>query len=361
MHIHKDPQAIIHLAWCLADGVRRLIFGWAEILPTCFPPMRGHPFRSLKGKQAAPSLYVARFPMSATEAECWFGAAAGGDLRLPGHPDRPTPGDGQPLIGPPFRREPANGGQSSARDLPFLPSAHGVMLACGLFGMEDAVFSAELAKEPQAGWLRENMFIDLVDHPEYLGSLIMVRHPPVVRDVESRLGFNNGREVELVRIRRWPGTNLAGHKVLAVEQRILGLGAPRELTVDRPMMELDWNGKSDKTALVVTHPVNGLAWWREPRGYLRSMHMSIDSIQETRRVVQSVDSAGKVRQHYDVSWRGSGDTPLVSVVGEETDQQDPSNRVWRAEIRRNQIRTAASLGLVWFDDANSAQAAISPL
>jgi hypothetical protein len=74
----------------------------------------------------------------------------------------------------------------------------------------------------------------------------MAAHPAVVRDVTGHLGFSNGREFELVRIRRWPETGLADYKLIAVEQRILGLRIPRELTVDSPVMELDWNGKSDK-------------------------------------------------------------------------------------------------------------------
>lgn len=358
MHMQKNQQAIIHLAWCRTNEVRRLIFGWAEILPTCFPAMRGHTFLSPKQKRARTSLYVARFPMSAAEAERWFEAAAGGDLRLPRHPDMQTAGDGQPLVGHPFRREPENGSQSSAMDLPFLPSVHGVMLVQGLFGEEDPAFSAQLAEVPKAKWLYENIFIDLAEHPEFVGSLFMVRHPPVVRDVRSHLGFNKGREFELVRIRRWPGTDLAGHKMLAVEQRLLGLSIPRELTVDRPVMELDWNGKSDKTALVVMHPDNGLAWWREPLGFLRSIQMNIDVIHQTRRIVQSLDTEGKVRKHYDVGWRGSGDTPLVSAVGEETNGQDPSNRSRRAAARRHELSMAASLGLRWFDDPNEAQAAV---
>ena len=236
MKVQEDQRAIIHLAWSVANEVRRLVFGWTEILPTCFPPMRGHPFRSPKVKQAASRLYVARFPMRATEAVRWFEGAAGGDLWLPSHPDKKTGGDGQPLLGPPFRREPENGSQSSAQHLPFLPSVHGVMLVQGLFGNEDSAFSQELAKEPQAKWLRENMFIDLSEHPEFVGSLIMVAHPPVVRDVGSQLGITNGREFELVRIRRWPGTDLAEHKLIAVEQKMLGLSVPREkVAISRPL------------------------------------------------------------------------------------------------------------------------------
>jgi hypothetical protein len=359
MNMLKDQRAVIHLAWWRSNEARRLIFGWVEIMPTCFPRINGHPFRSPKGRSPAPSLYVARFPMSAAEAESWFEAAANGDLRLPGHPEKQTSGDGQPLIGPPFRLEPANGSRSSARDLPFLPLEHGVMLAHGLFSrIEDPVFASELAQHPHAEWLRHNMFVDLADHPEFLGSLIMVRHPPVVRDVRRRLGLKGDREVELIHVRRWPETDLTGYKIIALEKRTLGLSIPRELSVEHAVTELDWNGPPDRTALAITHPSDGLAWWSEPGNYVRSVQMNLDLVHATRRIVQSIDSKGKVGDYYDVGWRGSGYTPPASVIGEEPDGQTPSNRAWRGEIRRNQRRIATSLGLTWFDNAAAAQTAV---
>lgn len=320
--------------------------------------MQGHPFRCLRGKQTTNSVFVARFPMSAAAAEAWFEAASSGDLRLPSHPAKKTPGDDQLLGGPPFRREPENGSMSSAMDLPFLPAVHGVMLACGLFGTDDQKFFEEINKKPLLEWLQDNIFIDIARYPEYLGSLIMVRHPLVVRDVGSRLGFTNSREVEMARIRRWPGTNLTGCKIVAFDQRFLGISLHRELFLDSSVVELDWNGKSNKTALVVTHPVNGLAWWREPAGFLRSIQMTLDLVHETRRITQSIDKEGKIDQHYDVGWRGSGNTSVISLVGDETDGQHPGNRAWRGEARRRQLKLAASLGLKWFDNAAEAQTAV---
>lgn len=338
--------------------MRRLVFGWVEVLPTCFPPMRGHPFRSPKARRSELTFYVARFPMTAFEAERWFDAAARGDLRLPSHPDKPTQGDLHRLQGPPFTREPENGGQSSALVLPFLPLVHGVMLTTGLFGKDDRGFAKRLLESPDAVWLRENMFIDLSNHPEYLGSLVFTRHHPVVRDVGSRLGARDGREIELVRIRRWPGTDLDGCKVLAVEQRLLGMGKPVDIPVRSSVLELDWNGKSDKTALSVVHRTHGLAWWREPLGFLRSIRTNLGLIHETRRIVQEIGEDGTVLKSYDTDWRGGKSQTLVSLVGDDTEGQDPSDRAWRAEAHRKRLRIAASLGLRWFDNAGAAQDAV---
>ena len=354
----KMPQAIVHLAWSLAGGERRLIFGWVEILPSCFPPMLGHSFRPMKGKGNAPSLFVARFPMSSVEAEAWFEAAAAGELRLPAYPGRPTKGDGEPLSGPPFRGEPENGMESSSLDLPFLPSVHGMMRVRGLYSAHDTAFASTITAPAPNAWLKANMFVDLDSHREYVGGLFLARHPRAVRDVSCQLSHPGGREVELVRIRHWPGIGLEGHRVLAIEQRPLGFGIPREIAVEDGLVEIDWNGKCDRTALSLLHPEDGVAWWLQPTGFLRSIQTNIDFIRETRRVTQAIDRSGNVTQSYDVSWRDAESPIGLSLVGEQTDVEHPTNRSWSAEQRRDRIRLAAKLGLRWLDDADAAQEAI---
>jgi hypothetical protein len=244
--------------------------------------MPGHPYRSMREMGDAVSLYVARFPMSAVDAETWFEAAAGGDLRLPSHPDRPTPGDGKRLAGPPFRREPENGTESSSHDLSFLPSVHGMMRVRGLYGAHDPAFASTLTAPAPNAWLKANMFIDLDSHREYVGGLFLARHPRAVRDVSCHLSYPGGREVELVSIRHWPGVGLEGHRVLAIEQRPLGFGMPREITVEDGLVEIDWNGACDRIALSLIHPEDGVAWWLEPTGFLRSIQTNIDFIYPTR-------------------------------------------------------------------------------
>ena len=354
----KVSQAIVHLAWSLSSGERRLVFGWVEVLPPCFPPMPSHPFRSMRRKEDTPGLFVARFPMSAADAETWFEAAAGGDLRLPLHPDRPTPGDGEPLAGPPFRREPGNGTESSSLHLPFLPSVHGMMRVSGLYGTHDPAFASVLVAPAPNTWLKANMFIDLDSHSELIGGLFLARHPRAVRDVSCHLSYPGGREVELVRIRNWPGLGLDGHRILAIEQRPLGFGIPREISVEDGLVEVDWNGTCDRTALSLIHPEDGVVWWLQPTSFLRSIQTNIDFIRETRRVEQAVDRSGNVTKSYDVAWRDVERPPGLSFVGEQTDMDNPTNRSWSAEQRRDRLRLAARLGLQWLEDSDAAQEAI---
>ena len=354
----KPPQALVHLAWCVAGGVRRLVFGWVEILPACFPPMRGHPFHAQRGKGDAPSFFVARFPMSAPDAEAWFEAAADGDLRLPSHPDKSTTGDGQPLAGPPFRREPENGTDSSSLDLPFLPSVHGMMRVRGLYGGQDPDFASVVTAAGPNSWLKANLFLDLETHTEYLGGLFLAKHPRAVRDVNCHLSHPGGRELELVRIRHWPGVGLQGHRLLAIEQRPLGFGIPQDIAAEDGLVGIDWNGTCDRTALSLMHSEDGVAWWLQPTGFLRSIQTNIDFIRETRRVAQAMDSSGNVTKSYNVSWRDAQSPLGLSLVGEQTDMEAPANRSWGAERRRERIRLAAKLGLRWLDDSDAAQEAI---
>lgn len=352
----REERALIHLSWQRTDSERRLIFGWVEILPTCFPPMRGHPFRSHECRRGGPTFYVARFPMSAAAAHEWFAHAASGNMRLPAHPDRPTPGDGQSFLEPPDRAEPEDGSESSSQTLPFLPAVHGTVFCRGLFGKVDPTIKAELSVAKSAAWLRENIFIDLDRYSEYLGSLLLVRHHPTIRDVGGRLAYEDGRELELVRIRHWPGATLVDHRLLAAERRMLGFSKPLEKPVNSSLMKLDWGHKVERTALAILHPSHGICWWREPLPFLRGIQVNIDLGRETRRIVQEVDETGQISRHYDVAWRERA--PHLVAVGEGEAGETPSSREWQAEARRRQITMAASLGLKWFDEPEAAQEAI---
>lgn len=350
-----NGPAMIHLAWLRNGDDRQLVFGWAEFFPACFPPLEGHLFRSHKPKKDGPTLHVARYSVPSVAAKDWFKAAEGGDLRLPTQPGAPTAGDGRRISAALTTREPADGGLSSSLTLPFLPAVHGAVRSRGMFGPAMPEVEAALANRPAASWLRENLLFDLVEHPEYVGSLISVSHNPVIRDVSSRLHVEGDKEVELVRVRRWPGTALEGFRLLAVEQRMLGLGMPRERALDGTLVELDWQGKSDRTALALLHPEYGVCWTREPLSFLRSIRTTIDVVGATRRIVQRPAGEDGAETHFDVPWR---DTSIVSVVGEDTDDGSPGNRQRRAEARRRQIALAASSGLKWFDDPATAQDAV---
>jgi hypothetical protein len=358
-----EHQALVHLAWWRADGERRLVFGWLEQLPLSLPRLRGHPFRSYRVRRRRDEfINVARFPMSYKNADVWFEAGASGDLRLPAHPEKDTPGDRQTLTDPPMRREPEDGSESSAMELPFLPSVRGAVFIRGLFGSRHDALWEVIAEDATAAWLAENMFIDFRRFPEFVGSLHAVRHHPILRSVDSQLSKDASGERELVRFTRWPGSSLAGLRLLAIEKRALGLGKPVDLPVRSAIVEIDWGGKIDRTAMAVVHPEYGVSWWREPLPYLRTMSVNIGVVGERRRIVLEADEHGKSTRHYDVDMVNyEGPLSPMIVVGEEGDSTSPAAREAQGQARRRELTLAASLGLRWFDKPDDAEKEIRAL
>ena len=347
-------QALLHLAWHRSGDRRRLVFGWVESLPPCFPPMRGHPHRDFRVSRRGPWLHVGRFPMSRDSAEAWFEEAAGSHLALPAHPDEPSRGDGALVEAPVFVREPEFGGTSNALWFPFLPKTQGTVIARGLFGEMDGDIAPDVASA--ASWLTENLFFDLQIHSEFLGGLFMTASQPVVRDVGSVRATRDGSDVELVRIRRWPGTDLAGHRLLAIERRVLGFGMPDEQPVTGPLLEVVASARQDRTAAAVLHPQHGLCWFREPSPWLRTIVSDVRLVGGRRRIIQETDGQGRIVRDYEVD--RFGPLGLSSIFGETPDETSPSAREGRAANGRSEAAAAESLGLQWFDDEERAQAAV---
>ena len=349
-------QALIHLAWLLSGKKRKLVFGWVEIFPACFPPMPGHPYRHFQAKRDGSRLYVARFPLRASSALTWFSLAASGVVELPSHPKKASPGDGKRVDVPAFVREPNDGGYSTAKFLPFLPCTQGTVIAQGLFGEVAEDVLDELTNAASAEWLKNNLFFDLVTNREFLGGVFCTTRQPVVRDVGSRLSKNDFGEIELVRIRRWPATNLAGHRIFAIEQRTLGYGAPVEQPVRDSLTRVLRGPKQEKTAVALLHPQHGVCWFREPLPWLRTIVTELQMVQETRRIIQDTDGDGVATRFYDVPWHGVSN--MRTIAGDLPDETAPSVCHEHARMLRRQAELADDLGLRWFDDPLTAQTAV---
>lgn len=356
----QAAQALVHLAWWRPRDERRLIFGWVELMPPCFPAQRGHPFKSYTdSSQAKNRFYVARFPMRASEAEEWFAAAASGDLRLPAHPDRPSGGDGQPFANPPLQIEPPGGEELTAMALPFVPATHGAAHVRGLFGATDREIVAAIMDTKTSEWLNAHLFFDLQQHREYLGALLWVRFNPLLRRVESHLSPRNDGDDELVRLTNWPHVDLQGSELFAIEQRPLGISRPRRIPISNSLIRIPWPGQTDRTGLAILHPEHGLCWWREPLPFLRTISVDMGIARQRRRIVTSVDETGKPKSSYDVIVGDRRFPPHSSFqVGEASDVDSIPSRGYRADADRRRIQLARSLGLRWFNDAAEAEVAI---
>jgi hypothetical protein len=353
--MNKQAKALVHLAWYRDGKERHLVFGWIEVFPDCFPPMRGHSHLDFRSKRRGPCLHVARFPMSAVDAREWYNQAKNGHVYLPSHPDKVSPGDGAPIATSILRPEPEEDGESNAIQLVFLPAMQGTVIARGLFGDVPPQIMKEIRVPTSRSWLIHNLFFDLNVHQEYLGGIFLVCSQPVVRDVASLRSVAGGHELALVRIRRWPGKNLSGHRLMAVERRTLGYSTPQEQPAESQLLRVVHAKKQELTAAAIMHPQYGVCWLQEPTPWLRTIVTNMSFASEKRRIIQEMDGAGSASRYYDVQ---RYENAFSMVSGDVPDERSPSLQWGKAEANRRQSALATSLGLRWFDDPTVAQEAV---
>jgi hypothetical protein len=292
--------------------------------------------------------------MTHPEAHAWFAAAADGRVRLPAHPNLSSRGDGAEVEVSQLVREPEGEEVSTALFLPFLPKTQATVVAKGLFG----TIASQVAEDIRAAsrWLADNLFFDLQNHAQYQGGVFLTKCQAVIRDVDVYRATREGADVELVRIRRWPGTDLAGHRLFAVERRALGSGKPNEQPVTGSLLEVVASPRQDRTAAAILHPEHGICWFHGPMPWLRSIIMDVSLHGETRRVVQDVNERGAPLRHFEV--RRLHRPSLTSLLGDAPDHGSPAAREAKADAGRRETAVAETLGLRWFDDQDAAQAAI---
>ncbi len=317
------------------------------------PELRGHPYvpQKVKGTEGI-YINVARFPMAADAAEGWYEDAAAGVLRLPAHPDKATPGDGSLLLAPPTLVEPQGGGESMAMDLPFLPASHGAAYVRGLF--PDAAperLGWELEDET-AEWLADQLFFDLrePENSPYLGALLHVRYGSRLRAVERHLAPRaDGGDDEVVRLTTWPGADMAGAELIAVERRLLGVSEPVRIPITSSLMRIQWPGKVGETGLAIVHPKDGLCWWSNILPFVRTIVSNVDVGVRRRQVV-----VPKTKETYEVTEVVSARPGGPILIGDGPAPLSVSARHISAQAAQERRRIATALGLRWFDDPATA-------
>ena len=270
-------HAVIHLVWWRSGKVRRLIFGWVELMPVGAPLPANHPFlrKSLSGASSS-YVHVARFPTDATTATQWFEKAREGTLTLPAHPLKPTPGDGSEVLCGPMVAEPGDDDWIVADELPFLPSIHGFAEVRGLHGKLSPDVEADIASTDFEQWFQSHMFFSLRDHPEFQGSLLSVRYDPVVRWVDNGLAdLNDTDETELYRVKTWPSAACDGLRLSVTQRRPYGITRPKSHQIKRPgqPLEVCWPGRIAETAAQIIDRDGVVHWRSDYTAFLRQIGM----------------------------------------------------------------------------------------
>lgn len=332
-------HAVVHLVWWRAGSVRRLIFGWVELLPRGVPMPANHPFLRKQVLGAKDRfIHVARFPMSFQDALRWFEQARSGTLLLPSHPLKPTSGDGAHLEGSPTNLEPPGDDWTLADELAFAPRIHGAAEVRGLHGAVSPDVAADIGSEDFDAWFRKTMFFSLLEHSELQGSLLCVRYDPAIRGVGSLLIDEEANEAEIYRVTTWPKAVLEGMRLIVTQRRPHGISRPNVTPIVRAgqVVKVQWQGKINQTSSEVIDDKLSIRWRSGFTGYFRevrinpSVTVGIDQIQ--------ILEGGKIADSYSVSRQlGRGGNPNFKGGALKPDSFQVAAEVARA---RREERTA---------------------
>jgi hypothetical protein len=348
-------HGVIHLVWWRAGNVRRLIFGWVELLPSGVPMPANHPFRRKPVLGAKDRfVHVARFPMSAQDAMRWFEQARSGTLLLPSHPLSPTNGDGACLEGSPTILEPLGDEWTLADELPFAPRIHGAAEVRGLHGALSPGVAADIGSEDFDAWFRKTMFFSLLEHNELQGSLLCVRYDPVIRGVDSLLvSDDEANEAEVYRVTRWPKAVLEGMRLIVTQRRPHGISRPKISPIARAgqVIKVQWQGKINQTSSEVVDDAFSIRWHSGFTGYFRQVRINPSVIVGTDRIEISED--GKIIDSYSVSRRlGRGGNPSFAGEALKPDSFQVEAEVARA--RREERAALARYEPMWLEEEQEA-------
>jgi len=351
-----QSHALIHLAWWRQKEVRRLIFAWVEICPGGYPKQRGHPYISevIPGDKNA-AAYVGRFPMLASEVNRWYEDVAAGRLVLPTHPDRKTPGDGKLVETGPLVAEPGDKSECLAMGLPFLPAVHGGVFVRALFGDPDTETQRVVFLPSIIAWLDSNLFFSLEEYPEYLGSIFRMCYNPVIRSVERRLApREDGNDDELIRINTWPGANVVGCELIAMDQRPFGVSPILRQSITSSTFKLNWPRRIEHTGMAIFHPNIGLCWWNEPLSYIRTVGLNMTPL-GPRKVIELRSKDGALKDRYEIQAPlTDGVLSKPSMIGETPNPRAVASRYYSARAAREKRQLSATLGVRWFDHPKEA-------
>lgn len=348
-------HGVIHLVWWRSGNVRKLIFGWVELLPAGAPMPANHPFLRKRLSGASESfVQVARFPMDADTALQRFEEATAGALALPTHPLQPTRGDGAQVLFGPVDEEPNGDDWIVADELPFLPRIHGLAEVRGLHGKLDADVEADTSTNDFEQWFRNHMFFSLREHPEFRGSLLCVRYDPVVRWVDNRLvDLSAVDEVELYRVSTWPSASTDGLKLSVTQQRPYGITRPRTHQIVRPgaPTRIQWHGKIAETASEIVDRDGVVRWRSGYTPFLRQIGMEgsftvgteVIEVRENGKVIDSFSKSNSL-----VSSGGSG------FVGEALKPGSFQVSASVARVKREERERLARYAPTWLEEEQHA-------
>lgn len=356
-------HALIHLAWIVKpDGKRILIFGYAEFIPSEYPPSDETPEQNIKvtlGENCR--IFFTRIRMEVkTALISYLKLFDEKFIRLPVGGNNKTKKDVDLLVSSPTA-EPAWPNLVLGTGRPYVSMYDANVRSHHAYsGKKVQILNLLKENEKAVEWLSRRFFFSFTEHEELLGSFHLAAHNPILRSLRARLMPSKENVPESIvyfprlRAKKKSDTLTLFH----YEKRLTGLYAPIAIQIQSDKIIQELSGRAEKVGHVVICSKRGLLEWSEPVGFLRQIGLSLGV--QNKHVAVEVPNNRK---------SASTETYVVPRIGNElprmigTDTTPPAwKKIRKSERQRRLTKQAEKQGQRWFHESEEeAQATIRNL
>jgi hypothetical protein len=238
-------SAVLHLAWAIDRKTRSrmLLSGAVELLPTEVPPPEPdrERFETLSHDYF---LYARDVVVAPERALAWFeDTAAGRAVRPKADGTLPDPTDAQAeifVVSTLAPEPPAPALVVPTTPMPFCADWHGPPRVRHLIAESDpSLVFTPAERHKAATWLAQELQIDLIEFPEFWGSVHLLAPNPVFRSLRVRPdGEPKKRSGVVVTLIPRTGRSVEGLTLILEEERPTGLGVLVRVTLDGPIARI---------------------------------------------------------------------------------------------------------------------------
>jgi hypothetical protein len=266
--------AVAHVAWLKRNdtGQQYLVFCMVELLPAEIPPPPNE--EPVTKKTEGGTIHLERSVLSVSAARQWYESARSGACLPLGNRGEPA------LLLDPLADEPPWPELALRRTAaPFVPALGYDARIHHLLSLAEAdsfPWPSVAAKNDTVRSISEWFHFDLAQYDEYLGSLTLIAHNPVIRKVSTRpTQAENGQNIVLLRVEGRDTCPIAEVSVIVNEERpTTQLSRLFDASVDATH-EIKHGREEGAVGVSIYHSVWGLLYKAPPLHFLKSVGMNI--------------------------------------------------------------------------------------
>ncbi|WP_201591403.1 VPA1262 family N-terminal domain-containing protein [Psychrobacter fozii] len=206
-------------------------------------------------------------------------------------------------------------------------------------------------------FIKQGLFIDLKEYPEYIGGIVLVLPNPIIQSVENRLVHKeiDGQEQELrlLKLNLYPSQSLEGLKLINFEVHLDVLKNWQEFELTDGIVTLPNTNPYQSHGYFITHETYGCLEFRPATSFVRQMRFNSQII-ESNINVKTNENSKKTSPFYE--YNTSISTPAQETLIGQVTPDEVYHRVIEARNNRNSQKEREQSSQFWFNEGHRKEA-----